>query len=273
MHTLAVILSRAGSKGLQNKAVLPLCGKPVIGYTFSHARHSESLDATCISTDSSRVAQLARAAGIEVIDRPLELATDTAAVDEAVRHALTEYESRHEFHADAIVLLYGNVPVRAPGIVDRAVEHLIRTGADSVRTVAPVGKHHPDWMHRLEHDVMHQYRPNHLHRRQDLDPLYYHDGAVVAVTRQALFAKPEDPDNHLAFFGRDCRAIVQGPNDTVDVDTLADFCYAEAILRLNNKEPLLGDTFGPGEYLLGAAGLGPRPVLTGAVAAGRCGRR
>lgn len=276
MGTLAVVLSRAGSKGLQSKAVRILCGRPVIAYTFDHARQSDTLDGICVTTDCPRVMDLALTAGIEVIERPPELATDDAPVVPAVRHALEVYESRHEIHTDFVVLLYGNIPIRAAGIIDRAVRHLAQSGADSVRTITPVGKHHPDWMHRLDGDRMEQYRSNHIHRRQELDPLFVHDGAVVAVTRESLFRKATEPDNHLAFFGTDCRAIVQAPNDTVDVDTVADFYYAEALIRLQSEACFLSPQSFDGIDRQPAKSqrAAPSPgVLTGAVSVGRCGRR
>ena len=237
MHSLAVILARAGSRGLPDKCVLPLCGKPVISYTIAHAQSSAFVEAVVLSTDSPRAAAIGRAAGVCVIDRPPELATDTARVDDAVRHAVEQYESAYE-PVEAVAILYGNVPVRGEGIIDRCLDLLARTGCDSVRSVAPVGKMHPDWMHRLEDDRLIQYRPNSIHRRQDLEPVYYHDGAVVAVTRDALFAAAGSPDPH-AFFGTDRRAVVQEDTDTVDIDTLADFYRAEAILRARSEAILL----------------------------------
>lgn len=230
METLAVILARAGSKGLPDKCVLPLCGRPVIRYTLDHALASERVDAVVLTTDSPRAAEVAREAGVDVVQRPPELACDTSPVDAAVRHAVTCYERETGRAVDAVVILYGNVPVRAPDAIDRCVAHLATTGCDSVRTVAPVSKQHPDWLHRLNGDRMEQYRPNSIDRRQDLEPVYYHDGAVIVVRRASLFG-PETADNPHAFFGRDRRAVVQAEHESVDIDSLADFYRAEALMR------------------------------------------
>jgi len=230
MNTLAVIMARAGSKGLPDKCVLPLLGSPVISYTINHARDSRLVDQIVLTTDSVRASAIGRAAGIEVIDRPADLASDTASVCAVVQHAVRLTEDRAEGQFGAIVILYGNVPVRSEGIIDRCVDHLVQTGCDSVRTVAPVTKQHPDWIHRLESDRMIQFRPNSIHRRQDLEPLYYHDGAVVVVKRDCLFGSETADDPH-AFFGQDCRAIIQNQEDSVDIDALADFYLAEAVLR------------------------------------------
>lgn len=231
MFTLGVILARAGSKGLPGKCVRPLLGRPMIHYTIDHALAAKLLSAVALSTDSREAQQNAAQRGIEVIDRPSELATDTARVDAALRHAVEVWEQRHGRSVDAVVMLYGNIPVRADGAVDRAVAHLQHSGGTSVRTVAPIGKHHPDWLHRLDGDRMRQFRPNSISRRQDLEPLHYHDGAVVAVTRAALFAATRAPQDGQAFLGSDRRAIVQRPEDAVDVDEAADLTLAEAMLR------------------------------------------
>jgi len=227
-HVVGVILARAGSKGLPKKCILPVAGRPMIAWTIDAALAAETLSAVCLSTDASEAAVIGEELGVAVIPRPVELADDTATVDAAARHAIASYERRAAHVATHVVLLYGNVPVRADGIIDRAVRHLIETGATSVRTLACVDKHHPDWLHRMDGDRMVQYRRNSIYRRQDLEPLYYHDGAVVAVTRAALFAV--DPADPHAFFGNDRRGIVQPAEATVDVDALIDLRVAEAIL-------------------------------------------
>ncbi len=228
-------MARGGSKGLPEKCTRRLLGLPVIQYTFDHALASRRLTAVVLSTDSQPAKALAREAGIEVIDRPPELATDTATVDAAARHAVTLYDKRHGSAIDIVALLYGNIPVRANGLIDRAIDRLVETGADSVRSVAPVSKQHPDWLSRLDGDRMSQLRPNSIYRRQDLEPFYYHDGAIAVVTRPALFAALDTPGDHQAFLGRDRRAIVQRSEEAVDIDEPLDLLVAEAILRNRNE--------------------------------------
>lgn len=228
-RSLGIILARAGSRGLRDKCVRDLLGRPMIEYTFDHAQSSTRLDASVLTTDSGSAKVLAHARDIEIIDRPAELATDTATVDDAARHAVEHWERHHNQRADIIVLLYANIPVRAMGVIDRAIEMLADTGASSVRTVAPVGKHHPDWLHRLDQGRMIQYHSNSISRRQDLEPLFYHDGAVIAVTRESLFGATAGDGQ--SFLGPDRRALVQDREDAVDVDDPADLLVAEALLH------------------------------------------
>lgn len=230
MKIIAVILARAGSKGLPDKCVRPLLGRPVIAYTIDHALACPAIQDVILSTDSKAAATIGVERGIRVLDRPPELANDIARVDATVRHAVEWYETQTGGQIDGTVILYGNIPVRADGIIARCMELFERTGCSSVRTVAPVTKQHPDWIHRLDGDRLIQFRPNSIHRRQDLEPLYYHDGAVIVVTREALFSLATRDDPH-AFFGSDRRAVVQPPEDAVDIDSALDLYVAEAVLR------------------------------------------
>jgi CMP-N,N'-diacetyllegionaminic acid synthase len=231
MNMLAVILARAGSQGLKGKHLRPLCGRPVIEYTFDHARLSRLLAKTVVSTDCPKIKELARSRGLQVIDRPAELASASASVQDAMLHAMDALESDASFHADGLVVLYGNVPVRESGIIDRAVEMLRKTGCDSVRSFCAVGKWHPAWMCKLDGDRALALEPASIHRRQDLTPLYLHDGAVVAVSRNSMLRGRENPGDPHAFFGIDRRGIITGPRQTVEIDESRDLFLAEAILR------------------------------------------
>jgi CMP-N-acetylneuraminic acid synthetase len=239
MTTLAVILARAGSQGLQNKHLLQLMGRPVITYTFDHARASRLIGRTVVSSDSLEIIRLAADAGFETILRPAELATADASVQDVLLHAVEASERKGDFHADAIVTLYGNVPVRGEGVIDRAIALLRSSGCDSVRSFCPVGKWHPAWMSKLDEDRAIPLQPNSIHRRQDLEPLYLHDGAVVAVSRRSLMLAREDRDNPHAFFGADRRAVVTASGETIEIDQLTDFFLTEAILRHQQEQRML----------------------------------
>jgi CMP-N,N'-diacetyllegionaminic acid synthase len=231
MNVLGVILARAGSQGLKDKHLLSLLGRPVITYTFHHAHQARLLSRTVVSSDSPEILRLAADAGFPTILRPAQLATSDASVQSVLLHAMQSVEATSDFHANAIVTLYGNVPLRGEGVIDRAIALLETTGCDSVRSFCPVGKWHPAWMARLDAGKVVPLQSASIHRRQDLEPLYLHDGAVVAVSRRALLRALEHPDDPHAFFGVDRRAITTAPGETVEIDQLTDFYLTEAILR------------------------------------------
>jgi CMP-N,N'-diacetyllegionaminic acid synthase len=237
MNVLAIILARAGSVGLKSKHLLPLCGRPVIEYTFDHAQSASLLTKTVVSTDCRSIRNLAALRNFQTIERPANLATSDASVQDAMIHAMDVVEAAGDFRADALVVLYGNVPIRGDGVIDRAVDLLISSRCDSVRTFCPVGKWHPAWMSRLNNDKVEALIPGSIHRRQDLEPLFIHDGAVVAVSRASMERGRANPSDPHAFFGVDRRGIQTESGETVEIDHQRDLYWAEAVLRDRSTQP------------------------------------
>ncbi len=242
VDAVAVILGRGGSKGLPRKNVLPVAGRPCVAWTIEAAQHAASVVEVVVSSDDAEVLALARAAGAGVVERPAELASDTATVDDAARHAVRAIERAAGGPMAArrpVVILYANVPVRPHDLIDRAAEMLAEYEADSVQSYAPVGKHHPWWTARVD-AATGAVRPweggvlNHgVFRRQDLPRAYVPDGGVIVVTRESLMLEVPGvrPGPH-AFFGRDDRrrGVINPEGAVVDVDTRVDLLVAGALL-------------------------------------------
>lgn len=233
MKATAIILGRAGSKGVPGKNTRIIAGRPCVAWTIDAASAESGIGRVAVSTDDPTLATLARTMGCDVVERPAPLASDTATVDAAARHAAQTLGLGRE----PIVLLYANVPVRPAGLIGRAVEMLARTGCDSVQSYERVGKHHPWWMTRLD-ESSGEVRPwegevlNHgVYRRQDLPPAYLPDGGVIALTRRALMLEVEGAgDGPHAFFGVDRRGVISPEGSVVDIDSEADVVRAAAAL-------------------------------------------
>ena len=81
-------------------------------------------------------------------------------------------------------------------------------------------------------------QPGSIHRRQDLEPLFLHDGAVVAVSRNSMLRGRENPNDPHAFFGQDRRGIRTEMGETVEIDHLRDLFWAESVLRSTGRDTL-----------------------------------
>jgi len=232
---LGVVLARGGSKGVHRKNLAPLLGKPMVAYTIEHALQSRRVTRLVLSTDDSEIAAVGDSLGVQTIMRPEEMATDTAPMDWALRHTVKVIETESS-KVDFVVALYGCVPVRKIGIIDKVVEKLESSGADSVETYAPYGTP-PQWSFALEGD-----RPIPLagchkaeYRRQNLIQAYYPDGAVVAMKREVLMRTEGMLAGSDDFLGTDRRAVIQDPNDTVNIDGPSDILWAEFLLARENE--------------------------------------
>ena len=222
---LAVVIGRAGSKGLPGKNARLVAGRPMICYAIEHATQAECVTRVVVSTDGDEIAAAAESMDVHVVRRPDELANDTATVGAAVRHAVQALGSTESI----IIILYANVPVRPSDLIDRAVGLLRDSGADSVQSYSDVGKHHPYWMCELDEEQrVKPYVDNTIDRRQDLPKLLSLNGGVIAVTasclQQAISGEPH------SFLGTDRRGIETPPGSVIDVDDAIDLAVAEAML-------------------------------------------
>lgn len=233
---ITVILARAGSKGVPGKNTARVAGRPCAAWTIEHAQRTAGVARVVVSTDDAAVAGIARSMGAEVVARPAVLASDTASVDDAARHALAEIERANGANDVPIVILYANVPVRPDDLTSRAIHLLESSGADSVQSFARVGKHHPWWTARIGEDgALMPWEGERLfhgvYRRQMLPPAYVPDGGVLVVTRRALVREIAGvPDGPHAFLGSDRRAITTEEGDVVDIDAPLDLVVADAVL-------------------------------------------
>lgn len=235
-NALAIILARAGSKGVPGKNLADVGGRPALEWSIRAALDALPPFAIFVSSDAPDALALATRLGVGALHRPAELATDTARIDDAARAAVGQLEARGSVElipARPIVILYANVPIRPAGLIARALALLASTHADSVQSYGGVGKFHPWWTARLdpesgrvspwEGDVL-----NHnTFRRQDLPPAFVPDGGVLVVTRRALFLEISGvaPGPH-AFFGSDRRGIINPEGSVIDIDTPEDLALA-----------------------------------------------
>jgi N-acylneuraminate cytidylyltransferase len=112
--TLFLIPARAGSKGLPQKNIKNLCGKPLISYSIEFAlQNCNTNDIICISTNDLNVVDIAKKQ--YQIDVPFirseELSSDTASTFDVLIDALKYYE-KHDCYFDKILLLQPTSPYR-----------------------------------------------------------------------------------------------------------------------------------------------------------------
>lgn len=252
---LVVIIARAGSKGLPNKAMAILDDQPLVSWTVQHALASKLTTGVILSSDSLEVLEVGRSLKIDITNRPAELCSDQATIDAAVRHAVEVWETTHKKSCDQVAILYGNIPLRPWDLVDRTFTKLSQSGADSVQSVYPVGKNHPYWMKTLDADttadttagtnagasndgpdILRMYQDNAVYRRQDLPPVFMLDGGIIALTRSSLFNFDATGKAPHQFLGNDRRAVVTEAGDVVDVDTPLDLLLAQTIHAFRKKD-------------------------------------
>ena len=156
MRRLCTICARGGSKGVPGKNVRLLAGKPLIAHSIAQAHASGLFERVAVSSDNAPILDAARAAGADdLIERPAELATDTAAKVPVIRHAQEAIEARHGRY-DTFVDLDATSPLRIPADIRAAVELLESRRVSSVITGAP--SHRSPYFNLVEERGRRNYR-------------------------------------------------------------------------------------------------------------------
>ena len=113
MKIIAFIFARGGSKGLPNKNIKILNGKPLIAWSIEHAKKINRIDRVIVSTDSEEIAKIAREFGAEVpFMRPLELATDESPEWLSWQHGLKYLKSIDGCLPDLMLSIPATAPLR-----------------------------------------------------------------------------------------------------------------------------------------------------------------
>jgi len=185
---VALIPARAGSERVRDKNVRPLAGHPLLAYAVATARQAGVFDRVVCSTDSTKIADVAKRYGADVpFLRPAKFATSTSPDIEWITHALEQIDE----HYDLFAIVRATNPFRGPDVLQRGLEQLLATPeADSIRAVELV-KQHPGKMWVLEGKTMrplldqsHLENAWHAGQYQALPQIYVQNSALeIAWTR------------------------------------------------------------------------------------------
>ena len=150
---LALIPARGGSKGIKNKNIADLCGKPLISYTIESAKNSKYIDDIVVTTDSRQIAEVSEKYGAEIpFIRPIELAGDTSKTIDAVIHAIDKLNELKRIY-DVLVLLQPTQPLRTYEDIDNSIECFFRNDEKSLVSVSLV-EDHPLLIRNISNNIL-----------------------------------------------------------------------------------------------------------------------
>lgn len=227
---LAIIPARSGSKGLKDKNIKLLNGKPLIAYTIEAAQKSNIFEDIVVSTDSKQYAQIAMQYGATVpFRRPDSLATDMTSSTEVIIHALEELEKQGKTY-DYFMLLQPTSPLRNEMDILKSIDLLLEKNANTIVSVCEC-EHSPVFAkqlgsdHRLDgflSDIKNS-------RRQDIEPYYRLNGAIY-LSNVTYFNKDR------SFYRYNSYAYIMKKINSIDIDDLHDFWITEYLMKQKWEE-------------------------------------
>lgn len=227
MKAIAIIPARSGSKGLHDKNIKLLNGKPLIAYTINAAIESNCFENIMVSTDSDKYADISKDNGAEVpFLRTEELSGDSASSWDVVREVLSKYKSMGQIF-DYVALLQPTSPLRDYMDIVNAFKVLDNECVTNVVSVVEV-EHPVQWCFELpQNGSMENFAnsPYSNMRRQELAKNYRENGAIYIVDAKKIM------DKEYNLYADACHAYIMSQDKSVDIDTQIDFVIAEALMK------------------------------------------
>ena len=144
LKVMGVVGIRSGSKGVSDKNIRQLAGKPLVGWILDAARRSKYINRLIVSTDSPSYSEIAKAFGAEVpFIRPGELASDQAPEFGYVKHLVDWLEKNEGYRPDIVVRMMATVPLQSTEDIDAVIAKLVEDPKASSAVVIAEARQHP----------------------------------------------------------------------------------------------------------------------------------
>lgn len=229
MKTIAIIPARSGSKGLKDKNIAQVCGRPLIDYTIKAAIDSGCFDTVMVSTDSELYADIAKQCGAEVpFLRSESTSGDTAGTWDAVREVLNNYRANNQVY-DHVAVLQPTSPLRTKEDIQGMFAMLEKENVHNVVSVTETA-HPVQWCFSLDETCsLEEFArsPYSNMRRQELKKHYQENGAVYIVDAKKIM------DSSYNLYADGCYAYIMPRSHSIDIDDEVDLIIAKAMIEKN----------------------------------------
>ena len=225
---LAIIPARSGSKGLPGKNIKRLSDKPLIAYAIEQALSAKLVTKVIVSTDDEQIAKVAKEYGAEVpFLRPDSLATDISLAIDNYIYTINRLNTENYSDIQNFIVLQPTFPLITSKDIDEAIILFNEKNADSV--VSYTEEQHPVFWHKkINKDLTFvNIFDGKLENRQAFEKTYYPNGAIFIFDFGLLKQKQYYSDKSFAY--------IMSRQNSVDIDTIEDFEYAEFLLNKRNN--------------------------------------
>lgn len=226
---ICTICARGGSQGVKNKNIISFLGKPLIAHTILQAKKSQLFDYIVVSSDSKKIRDVGRRWGADyVVDRPLNLASATAAKLPAIQHAVLEIEKILSIQFDIVIDLDATSPLRLVSDLIKSLD-LFLTHQDALNLITGAPARRSPYFNLVEKkkdgfvDLVRKSKSP-VFRRQDVPLCYDLNASIYIWKRNALFENNSVISNRTILY-------VMPEERSMDIDSPFDLKIARFLAR------------------------------------------
>lgn len=224
MKNIAIIPARSGSKGLKDKNIRLLNGKPLLAYSVEAALESKMFDEVMVSTDSEKYAAIAREYGANVpFLRSAELSSDTASSKDVILDVLRRYETSGKIF-DTFCLLQPTSPLRTASDIIKAYEYFAEK--DALAVVGVTEADHSPLLYRTlpeDRSMVGFIRDEVKDKPRQALATYYRINGAMYIASVGYYREFGD------LYKDRCYAYIMERERSVDIDCEVDFELAKLI--------------------------------------------
>lgn len=226
-HSFKVIIpARGNSKGLPNKNIMLLKGKPMILYTIEAARKIFADNDIIVSTDSKLIRDLVQNHGLNVNRlRPSNLAEDDSSTFDVVMDIINvDFDEIPDY----LLILQPTSPLRNENHIREALK-LVNEDTDMIVSVSE--SHLNPYWNLFEENIngnLIKCKEGFFSRRQDVPKVYAYNGAIYIIKTLSLL-------KNKSFQFPKILKYLMDKNSSVDIDDFVDFKIAEILMDTDEK--------------------------------------
>jgi len=232
MIILCLIPARSGSKGILDKNIKILNGKPLIAHSIEQAKettyYKNNQMRIVVTTDSEKYANIAKKYGAEIpVLRPSEISQDLSTDFEFMKHMVDYLKETENYNPDIILQLRPTQPIRKIEDINKCLDLFIENynEYDSLRTIIPFEKS-PFKMYEVKNNILEPLFKTlkidetniiepYNQCRQLLPNTYLHNGYIDILKPYLLEEGKISGDRIYPY--------IMNKEDTIDIDTLEDW--------------------------------------------------
>lgn len=217
-NILVVIPARGGSKGIPQKNLRLLNGKPLISYVIKTALSIQEIDNVIVSSDNESILSIAEKYGADSLKREEDLSSDKITLDPVIQDALLKSEKFFNKEFDIIITLQPTSPLLKSTSIIKALSMFNDSSIDSVLSV--VNDTHLTWIQENG-----RYKPNYLKRvnRQELPKIFKETGGIIACTRETLVKGSR--------IGNEVCLVELDKEESIDIDNYEDWNICDFYIK------------------------------------------